>query len=139
MTSCGEERDIIKGKIDLETQSPQIEYKATSQSEGPWRPSIFMPRWASRILLKITDIRIERLQDISEEDAAAEGVICPGCGDTGWILLRPSNPWSGPSEHPCDCNLVKEYAKVWDAINTRTGTRWADNPLVWVLTFEAVR
>lgn len=89
--------------------------------------------------IRITDIRQERLQDISEEDAAAEGVICPGCGDTGWILLRPSNPWSGPSEHPCDCNLVKEYAKVWDRINKRKGTRWQDNPLVWALDFEVVR
>lgn len=89
--------------------------------------------------IRITDIRREHLQDISNDDAYEEGVICPGCGNTGWMLLRPNNPWSGPSEHPCDCNPVKEYAKVWDAINARPGTLWADNPLVWVLTFEVVR
>lgn len=89
--------------------------------------------------IRITNIRREHLQDISNDDAYEEGVICPGCGNTGWMLLRPNNPWSGPSEHPCDCNPVKEYAKVWGRINTRKGTRWADNPLVWVLTFEVVR
>lgn len=89
--------------------------------------------------IRITEIRREKLMNISEDDAADEGVICPECGGTGWTLGPASTPWSGPSEHPCDCNLVKEYAKVWDRINKRKGTRWQDNPLVWVLDFEVVR
>ena len=86
--------------------------------------------------IRITEIRREKLMNISEDDASDEGVICPECGGSGWMLGPASDPWSGPSEHPCDCNLVKEYAKVWDRINKRKGTRWADNPLVWALTFE---
>jgi len=84
---------------------------------GPWQPSIFMPRWASRITLEITDVRVERLQDISEADAWAEG--CLGTDDdvTGGI--------SG----------YREYYKLWESINGKTAP-WASNPWVWVLTFK---
>lgn len=82
-----------------------------------WNPSIFMPRWASRITLEITDVRVERLQDISERDAWAEG--CLGTDDdvTGGI--------SGYSE----------YYKLWESINGKTAP-WSSNPWVWVLTFK---
>lgn len=77
-----------------------------------WRPSIHMPRWASRIDIEKVEIRVERLQDISEADALAEGIT-----DT--------------------LNPVGAYAELIDSING-AGT-WAANPYLWVVTFRRVK
>lgn len=84
---------------------------------GDWsrpKPSIHMPRWASRITLQITDIRVEQLCDISEEDAIAEGVSNQ-CEDGMWI------------------SAMEQYADLWDSING--GGSWDANPWVWVIEF----
>ncbi len=101
---------------------------------GPhWRPSIHMPRWASRILLEITDVRVQRLQDISEEDAFAEGLERMDPGKTGWntatILL---DGW-----HQNDRTAVALYQRLWESINGDGS--WDANPLVWALTFKRVQ
>ncbi|AWL29364.1 hypothetical protein DJ533_12680 [Acinetobacter defluvii] len=83
--------------------------------EGNWKPSIHMPRWASRILLEITNIRVERLQDISESDCLKEGVGSP--------ILR-------------DCKKPK-FMQLWEAINGADS--WAANPWVWVVEFKVVK
>ena len=88
----------------------------------PWKknvlPSMFMPRWASRITLEITDIGVERLQDITENDALAEG-------------CRRQYPYPrGTEGQP---NLV-EYAILWDKINGLGS--WDRNPWVWKITFK---
>jgi len=80
-----------------------------------WKPSISMPRWASRILLGIAAVRVERLQDISEEDAIAEG--CFALGD-------------------CECTAVRQYRDLWESING-VGS-WGVNPWVWVIEFRRV-
>lgn len=87
---------------------------------GKWRPSIFMPRWASRINLEITGVKVERLQDISEEDAKAEGCHHgPGAGN-----------WRD-SRHI--------FQDLWDSINgKRQGYSWGDNPYVWAVSFKVV-
>jgi hypothetical protein len=90
------------------------------------RPSIHMPRWASRILLEITDIRVERLQDISEADAKAEGIE-PEL--EGWIDYR------NPSCQMC-VNPVGSYRTLWESING-SGS-WNKNPWVWVISFKKV-
>ena len=88
-------------------------------------PAIHMPRWAARILLDVSDVRVERLQDISEEDAVAEG--CPG-----WYA--PSHPDFGVT----DGRLPhEESAEFWDSLNGRkAGRTWADNPWVTATTFQ---
>lgn len=82
-----------------------------------WRPSIHMPRWASRITLEVTDVRVERVQDISEEDAIAEGFALAGCGGEG---------------------PVRTFSRMWDQINARRGYSWESNPFVWCVTFRRI-
>ena len=96
--------------------------------EGAWRPSIHMPRWASRILLEITDVRVERLNAISEEDARAEGIIDGGCLNCG-------------EPEPCGCanpepDATDAFAYLWQSIYGQDN--WNANPWVWVIEFKRV-
>jgi hypothetical protein len=115
-------------------------YNADGSSKSPWKPSIHMPRWASRINLEITSIRIERLKSISQEDARAEGVP-PNWGSdlTGWNpdehgFIAEPQPDEG---EPYFRTAIDAYAFLWDSINAkRTGFRWDDNPFVYVIKFK---
>lgn len=80
-----------------------------------WTPSIHMPRWASRINLEITGIRVEPVQEIGSGDAITEGVV----------------PFDGVASH--------DEAEGWDPINEKRGYGWAENPWVWVVQFKVVR
>jgi hypothetical protein len=87
------------------------------------RPSIHMPRWASRITLQITDVRKERLQDISDADAIAEGIYIEG------------GMFRNGSETEYD--IAKDaFAVLWESIYGHGS--WEVNPLVWVITFRAI-
>ncbi|HCO5811701.1 TPA: hypothetical protein OBN97_002548 [Escherichia coli] len=93
-----------------------------------WQPSIHMPRWASRILLEITDVRVERLNAISEEDARAEGIIDGGCLNCG-------------EPEPCGCanpepDATDAFAYLWQSIYGQEN--WNANPWVWVIGFKRV-
>ncbi|EQA7873663.1 hypothetical protein ACX856_001594 [Klebsiella pneumoniae] len=95
-----------------------------------WRPSIHMPRWASRILLEITDVRVERLQNISDEDVDSEGFA----GDyptSALPALFPGEPsdWSHLSMRDC-------YGALWKSIYGEES--WQSNPWVWVIEFKRV-
>ncbi|GAB6175916.1 hypothetical protein JCM16814_08070 [Desulfobaculum senezii] len=78
-----------------------------------WRPSIHMPKWACRLFLRVTDVRVELLQDISEADAVAEGI---------------------GSTYTREC-AVPQFARLWDSL-AQDGVRWEDNPWIWRLTFD---
>lgn len=104
------------------------------QEERYWKPSIHMPREASRITLEITDIRVERVQDISEEDCLKEGVI-PATKD-GKLWKYGLREWAW-ANWPVDSR--KAFQILWDSINgKRPGCDWASNPFVWVIEFKRV-
>ncbi len=94
-------------------------YDADDNLRYGWKPSIHMPRWASRITLEITGVRVERLNDISEEDAKAEGVA--------------------PSQHvitPLEALYRVGFLKLWQSIYGEES--WRANPWVWVIEFRRV-
>ena len=88
------------------------------KSERSWRPSIYMPRWASRITLEITGVRVERLQDMSEADAMAEGIT------------QGDSVWSGSTRNA--------FRELWGSINANRGHAWEANPWVWVIEFRRI-
>lgn len=109
-------------------------------AEWKWMPSVlaarYMPRWASRITLEITAIRVERLQDISEQDAIAEGMLFLG----GAFDHFDKAPWADPGDS-------KQYpwrwargafCAAWKRINEKCYP-WDSNPWVWVINFKVVR
>ena len=127
--------------IPVEGRNPlftHVSYRADhidKDGDGPahpmkWRPSIFMPRWASRIELEVTAIRAMRLQDISEEDAEAEGAM------TWWNGLSQEEQFGmydggrGP---------IAAFRMLWDSINAKRGVGWDTNPWVWAVSFRRVK
>lgn len=107
----------------------EILYRATDQdyirnmedTEGlVWSPSIHMPRWASRITLEITGVRIERLHDISESDALAEG-----------ISPEMDIAWQSGDDTP-----VGLFGELWESINGANS--WDEDPWVWVIEFKTL-
>lgn len=130
-------------KLDLippALRSPaHVLFKADPRWSGDqgfrWRPSIHMPRWASRLTLIVTDVRVQRLQDISEADAIAEGIhhdtipdgIIPG-GNTGFGYPGYSGFATARDAFQC----------LWNSLHTTEGERWEDNPWIVALTFDVI-
>lgn len=99
-----------------------------------WRSPLHMPRWASRIMLEITDVRTEQLHDISEDDARAEGVKASDAG----IVFGPAEQGGEAIVHPELARTYRgAYAIAWDLINGKRAP-WASNPWVWVVSFNVV-
>jgi hypothetical protein len=96
-----------------------------------FKPSIHMPRWASRISLEITEVRVQRLNDISEADALAEGIRWP---DKNGRRYQPPIDLTGFSNWRF---AADQYAELWDSINGPGA--WALNPLVWCVSFKMVK
>lgn len=84
-----------------------------------WRPSIFMPKWASRITLEITGVRVERVQDITHHDMKAEGCLPSNIAGGYWDVLRD-----------------QYWKPLWDSINAQRGYGYESNPHVWVVEFK---
>lgn len=129
------------GRLNLEALPDRFKnpnhcvYRATW--DGPdlkWRPSIHMPRWASRITLEITGVKVERLQDISEEDALAEGLYTLSNRDGTFYNynsgIEPRYWWTDP---------ISAFVALWQSINgKRPGCNWDSDPLVWVIEFKRI-
>lgn len=119
---------------DMSFGSPEYYYRANGEFDeqferhrlgqvGPfkWRPSIFMPREACRLMLEVTDVRVERLQDISEEDAIAEGISLPNYAEQAIKDIFFPEPSA-------------IYSELWESINGKGS--WDKNPWIWVIGFK---
>jgi len=103
------------GRVYYRAGYPAYESWVTGTVCVNWRPSIFMPRALSRILLEVTAVRVERVQDISQDDARREGI--------------------DPS-HAGYC--LGAFKRLWDSINSKRGYGWDANPFVWVVEFKPI-
>lgn len=117
-------------------------YAADGTTQGRlcdrWRPSIHMPRSASRITLEVTGVRVERLQDISEADARAEGASCRRIS-SGDARMGLSDWWSfgtdrGGEDIGGAFTAKQGYELLWESINGAGS--WDANPWVWVIGFD---
>lgn len=125
--------------VDTPFEGAPTIYAADSQDYEPprWRPSIHMPRWASRLTLRITDVRVERLNEISIGDIEDEGVgemIEDPDSIPGEAFARAEHAMIGGVSVGPD-PVVHGFAALWDSINAKTYP-WESDPWVWCVTFE---
>lgn len=118
---------LIAYRADGELTAPNREYQR-------WRPGIHLPRWASRITLDISEVRVQRVQDISAEDVIAEGIDvedvrcqCEVCAHTSELCPATRT------------GIIEKFAVTWDAINAKRGGSWQRNPWVWAMSWPALK
>lgn len=116
--------EIVEANINKFMASAWVEDQR-SGVEGAWSPSIHMPRWASRLTLTVTDVRVQRVQEIGEGDAKAEGIT------DDW----PDGPDATDDQRP----YAQTFSYLWDTIHTEPGETWGDNPWVCATTFTVHR
>ena len=118
--------DLYAKRPELENLPPLAGLKERGYL---WKSPMFMPRWASRILLEITDIKVERFQDISETDAKKEG-------------MPPSHPSIDKISMQHGFNSFSQscFAQSWDSLyDENSPKRWANNQWVWVIEFKVIK
>ncbi|EOC0011700.1 hypothetical protein ACI0X9_003387 [Cronobacter turicensis] len=134
-------------RYNIDKDSYDMAYRATTPhdwpKEGRWRPSIHMPRWASRILLEITDVRVERLNSISHEDAEREGIHTEVWDQTVVAKNYAAEDqifqfWSEDMPHYVEMNELfrASFRSLWQSIYGAES--WQANPWVWVIEFKRV-
>jgi hypothetical protein len=121
-------KPLLPNAIQTPNGWAHVSYRADSDkwmrdNSGAWKPSVHMPQWASRITLEITRVRVERLKDISEEDAIAEGCKAQ-------IYTAPS------AFIQCYISARDDFASLWESIHG-VGT-WERNDWVWVYDFKRI-
>ena len=134
--------DIYGAGGDEARRKEEVMYRADGETDpyvigGRWTPSIHMPRWASRILLEIVSVRVERLQDCSRKDAIAEGIhrYEHVWRDSEYplddVAYEPVKGWA--TRYSCP---IQAYQALWESING--AGNWDANPWVWVVEFKRV-
>lgn len=124
-------QDLKLYRANYPEHVPSIYENVPPAEEIRWTPSIHMPRWASRILLEITDVRVERLNAISEEDAEAEGIDMEALYDSQdcYDCIADHNMTGRPT-------VTGAFKYLWESIYGEEG--WKSNPWVWVIEFKRV-
>lgn len=133
--------DYVIYKADERDTTKRIQ-RFGQTTEERWRSPLFMPRWASRITLEITNVRVQRVQEISEEDALAEGISSERVITDIKCFGGPTIEEHGDRFFITDADEGYEdagsaYVALWDSINLKTHP-WSSNPWVWVLEFKKV-
>jgi len=119
--------DMKDCRIIFRADEPNYLDPFTLEENYRWSPSIHMPRWASRITLEITDVRVERLHEITVGDVIAEG-----------IHQRHLDKYAKfPEFHPNDIPGMA-FREIWNPINAKRGYPWESNPWVWVVEFKVL-
>jgi hypothetical protein len=119
------------------------------RSKPYWKSPMFMPRWASRITLTVTDVRVQKAHDITGDDAIAEGIetdLLDMCfiardytsTDEKWFYTWP-NAFNDGGERFCDTAdhaCIRSYQTLWNSINSKRGYEWETNPWISVIAFD---
>lgn len=125
---------VKEKKAQAELYNWAVVSKATNPEDkplgDPWIPSIFMPRWASAITLEITDVRVERIQEITPYQAEAEGI------QVSHYYCDEGVPPDFIPTHRCD--PIGKFRELWDSINAKRGYGWDVNPWVRAIEFKRV-
>lgn len=134
-----ENDDTIPHVVSPDGKDWAVFREGWTRSAPDWRPSIHMPRWASRLTLEVVNIRVERVRDISEQDAIAEGVeIATSPEDRVYRLTRGNPMWLGyGGALPC-VSAQDSFSTLWDSINAKRGHSWESNCWVWVVEFKCL-
>lgn len=96
-----------------------------------WKPGIHQPRWATRLTLEVTDVRVERVRDICDDDALAEGVVLAINPIAGRDINIDGEYWSG--------GPTRMFRELWNSLNAKRGFGWGKNPWVSATTFKVHR
>lgn len=123
-------RFVYRADCDSVSEDARLDY-IKSGYPYQWKPNLFMPKSACRIFLEIIEVRVERLNDISEQDAIDEGIKIIHMADTipiykNYLLKQELGT----------INPIKSYRTLWESINGKGS--WADNPFVWVVKYKRI-
>ncbi|WP_376957690.1 hypothetical protein ABNQ39_11215 [Azospirillum sp. A26] len=133
---CWSDQDCCEGEAMYRASAHDDGLLPEEVAETRWRPSIHMPRWASRLTLVVEDVRVQRLHDISGYDAVWEGIFLPGGHPRGYgkPALFPGDEGLGEQCEESDKAFVTLYESLWNSINGPSA--WDANPFVVALTFS---
>ena len=126
------ESDIDKEKIFYKADMEDAVKEGVSFEDVVWKPSIHMPKKYARIFLKVTNVRLERLQDISEDDLEKEGIVSYS---EKWENMECECTKNNRCQRYCDRRL--DFINLWNS-TTKNGYKWEDNPYVFVYEFERI-
>jgi len=137
--------DLTEGEPDLASgrYSHRYVYKADNRDypvnvgvgEHGWKPSIHMPREAARLFLRVKNVRVERLQEITPVEVVAEGMGAHECRE---CIATYGNPCCQDEESECGLGdeILGDFRELWNSLNAKRGYGWDTNPWVWVIEFE---
>lgn len=129
-------RFVYKADCDATSEEARKDY-IKSGYPYQWKPNLFMPKDACRLFLEVVEVRVERLNDISEQDAIDEGIQLEGSNIPGYPYKLYSGFKNGHLTHSgVASTAIRSYQSLWESINGKGS--WAENPFVWVVKYKRI-